>query len=117
MRRPMRSSSSRRWCVSTLPAAPATCRTRSSSSACASSATDGESLALGRVQFLADVAEECPTLRAPQVLAIGEAIAIARTLRLRVHLVVLSQHERLLPFQEIETVFARLFDQLAKLAR
>src|SRR5690606_23080414 len=71
----------------------------------------------GAVALLAGLAEEGPPSGAAELLAVGQAGAVARAGGLRVHLVVLLEHERLLPLEEVEAVLARLLDQFGLLAR
>src|SRR5690606_10381419 len=70
-----------------------------------------------QIQLLALFAEERAAARAAEFLAVAQPGAVARAMRLGVHLVVLLQHEGLLPLQEIEAVLARLLDQFAELFR
>src|SRR5688572_17633448 len=69
------------------------------------------------VKALAGLAPEGPALRATEVFAVAQRRAVAGAALLRMHLVVLAQHEGLLPFVEIEAVVARFPDQFAELAR
>src|SRR5690606_390903 len=69
------------------------------------------------IQLLAGLTARPPAPRAPQFLAVRQAGAVARAGRLRVYLVVLLQHVRFLPLEEVEAVFARLLHQFAELAR
>src|SRR5690606_1709341 len=71
----------------------------------------------GAVALLAGLAEEGPPSGAAELLAVGQAGAVARAVGLRVHLVVLLERERLLPLEEVEAVLAGLLHQLALLSR
>src|SRR5690606_36530987 len=71
----------------------------------------------GAVALLAGLAEERPPPGSTELLAIRQSGAVARAVGLRVHLVVLLEHEGLLPLEEVEAVLARLLDQFRLLAR